>query len=292
VKHQPRKSPPKDMEVKTDQTRDVRTLRREKTKLQVQDRKGFTLIELLVVVAVIAVLLAILFPAMRRARAVAKRIGCQSNLRQIAFAWHIYLDDHDGRFLQGRYANLEYGGWKGTRSPGAEPLPRPLNTYLALPPIVETEDGAEVFCCPGDRGGVPGYALREKAYRFQGTSYQTNIMLIGPDTVLVLSDRFQPLHEEVNERLQHLTVNAVDNPSRLLLIGDTGWINQWKPIPHPDEEWKELAEWHGRVDCHNLAFLDGHVGLLCIEKGIYVTDAYSILPFEGLYEMARELQEQ
>jgi prepilin-type N-terminal cleavage/methylation domain-containing protein len=254
--------------------------------------KGFTLIELLVVVAVIAVLLAILFPAMRRARAVAKRIGCQSNLRQIAFAWHIYLDDHDGRFLQGRYAHLEYGGWKGTRNPGVEPHPRPLNTYVALPPIVENESGAEVFCCPGDRGGVPGYAVREKAYRFQGTSYQTNIMLIGPDQVLPRAAVFEPLHEEINKRLQHLTVNSVDNPSRLLLIGDTGWINQWKPIPHPDEEWKELAEWHGRVDCHNLAFLDGHAGLLCIEKGIYVADEYTILPFEELYGMARELQEQ
>ena len=280
------------MEVRTGETLDSKTLRPRKAELQVQDRKGFTLIELLVVVAVIAVLLAILFPAMRRARAVAKRIGCQSNLRQIALAWNVYLDDNDGRFYQAGNAHLDYGGWQGTRNQGAEPCPRPLNAYLALPAIVETEDGAEVFCCPGDHGGVPGYALYEKAYRFQGTSYQTNIMLIGPNQMLVLPDRFQTLHEEVNKRLRNLTVGRVDSASRLLLIGDFGWINQWKPIPHPSEELKELAEWHGRPDCHNLAFLDGHGEFLCIQKGFYVTDEYSVLPFEELYGMARELQEQ
>lgn len=247
---------------------------------------GFTLIELLVVVSVIAMLLAILLPTLRRAKAVAKRVACQSNLKQIATAWNMYLDDYDGQFYQMTNANLNYGGWKGM----VGLFPRPLNSYLNLAPVLETEHEAKVFCCPADRGGVPGYAVREPAYRYLGTSYNANILLIGQDHILVSNDKFKTLHEEINKRLQGLTISRVDNPSRLLLIGDYGWINQWKPIPHPNEEWKELAEWHGRADCFNMAFLDSHVQLLNICKGFYVTDEYSVLPFEKLYSLALEVQ--
>ena len=89
-------------------------------------RSGFTLIELLVVIAVIAVLLAILLPSLRKAKALTKRITCQSNLKQIATAWSMYLDDNDGCFYQGRNANLNYGGWRGMTGW----YPRPLNKYF------------------------------------------------------------------------------------------------------------------------------------------------------------------
>lgn len=252
-----------------------------------RNHTGFTLIELLVVLAVIAVLLAILLPSLRAARALAKRVGCQSNLKQIALAWNMYVEDHDGRFYQGRYANLNYGGWEAMRGGS----PRPLNKYLKLPATLETERGAEVFCCPADRGGIPAEQM-VKVFRYYGTSYITNIMLIGQNQVLVLDDKFRPLHEEINKRLPNLNLNSVDNPSRLLLIGDYGWLNEWRLPPHPDENLKELAEWHGRAESFNMAFLDSHVKFLHIRKGFYVTDEYTVLPFEDLYGLAREIQSQ
>jgi len=261
---------------------------------------GFTLIELLVVIAVIAVLLAVLLPSLRKAKALTKRVTCQSNLKQIATAWSMYLDDNDGHFYQGRNANLTYGGWSGMQPSS----PHPLNQYFNLPvdlpedPNAKTKikANARIFCCPADRGGVPGYAVYEKAFNFYGTSYQTNVMLIGQNQLLMQASgqfaQFMALHEEVNKRLINLTLSRVDQHSRLLLIGDCGWINQWKPIPHPREDWKELAEWHDRPDCHNVAFLDGHVGFFNIRKGFYVTDQYAVLPFEELYGMARGFQQQ
>ena len=251
---------------------------------------GFTLIELLVVIAVIAVLLAILMPALRSAKVLTRRMTCQGNLKQIALAWNMYLEDNEGRFYQGRNVNLLYGGWSGMQVPS----PRPLNRYFNLPVdlVEETtiENDAKIFSCPADRGGVPGYAAHEKAYNFYGTSYQTNLMLVGQDQLLIPSDQFAVLHEEINRRLRNLTLSRVDQHSRLLLIGDYGWVNQWKPLPHPREEWKELAEWHARTDCFNMAFLDNHAAFLNIRKGVYVADEYSVVPFAELFGLARELQ--
>ena len=248
--------------------------------------KGFTLIELLVVIAVLVLLLAILLPSLGKAKAMAKRMTCQSNLKQIALAWNMYLDDNDGRFYQWNNANLNYGGWQGI----VGWLNRPLNSYFNLPADLETKKDARIFCCPADRGGVPGWAMLEKAYDYLGTSYQTNIMLIGQNQ-LSLRDaiEFENLHTEINYRLRGLNRNDVDNPSRLLLIGDYGWFNQWRPQDPPPDS-KEQAEWHGRENCHNMAFLDSHVEFLNIKKGFYVTDRYTVVPFKELYDLARESQ--
>jgi len=61
-------------------------------------KSAFTLIELLVVIAIIAILMAVLLPAMGRAREYAKSINCLSNLKQISFMTSNYLGNHDGFF--------------------------------------------------------------------------------------------------------------------------------------------------------------------------------------------------
>jgi len=63
------------------------------------NRKGFTLIELLVVVATIALLLAILMPALRKAKDAARRISCGSRLKQWGTAIQMHIGDNDGKLM-------------------------------------------------------------------------------------------------------------------------------------------------------------------------------------------------
>jgi prepilin-type N-terminal cleavage/methylation domain-containing protein len=58
-------------------------------------RKGFTLIELLVVIAVIALLLAVIVPALKKAKSMALRLTCTSNLHQVGLAMHCYATMYD-----------------------------------------------------------------------------------------------------------------------------------------------------------------------------------------------------
>lgn len=270
-------------------------------KFETRKGSGFTLIELLVVIATIAVLLAILMPALRRAKMLAQGVACRANLRQLATGWNLYLDDYDGYFYQGINCNMLYGGWQGQGDPPElGVVPRPLNKYVGLPEVLETEDSAKVFRCPGDRGGIPDLAYYEKVFRRLGTSYQANIFMIGQNSC----GSFNPpktteLDKAISARLRKVNRSKVGNPARILLIGDYGWINQWMPQQHPLERigdllsqkgLKEFAEWHGRADCYNMAFLDSHAQLLNIRKGYYVTDEYSVLPFEELNYLAHEVQ--
>lgn len=63
--------------------------------------KAFTLVELLVVIAIIAILAALLLPALEGAMKRAKRIWCENNERQIGLGLHMFMHEHNGRFPMG-----------------------------------------------------------------------------------------------------------------------------------------------------------------------------------------------
>jgi prepilin-type N-terminal cleavage/methylation domain-containing protein/prepilin-type processing-associated H-X9-DG protein len=255
---------------------------------------GFTLIELLIVIAIIAILLAILLPGLRMAKAAGKKVACQGNLRQLGCAWNMYLEHYDGYFYQGPNANVQYGGWKGLIPSLSSP--RPLNKMVGLAETLDDEKTAGIFCCPADMGGVMGPVPREKAFRYLGTSYQTNQFLIGYKKFNPMSERTEKLDKEISDRLERININRVTaSPAYLLLMGDQGWIYQWSPMDPPvkamwEQQYKPYAEWHVKPDSYNMAFLDGHTAFIKIRKAYYITNDYTVIPFKDLTGLAYQVQ--
>jgi prepilin-type N-terminal cleavage/methylation domain-containing protein len=254
------------------------------------NRAGFTLVELLVVIAIIAVLMTILMPALQAGRRLAKRIQCGGQLRQLAIAWTMYCEENEGRFYKQTNANLSYGGWIGEYEFSDD---RPLNRFLNLKPGLGNPEEAKVFQCPADRGGAPGRQVYQKVFTLMGTSYNTNIFLVGQAGNGTFSQNTEALDRLISQRNRsgNLKITNVDNPARVLLMGDYGWVNQWDRKVEPAPEHKELVEWHGKPDHFSVAFVDGHSGFIEVAKGFYVEDDYTVLPFKDLYGLARELQD-
>lgn len=104
-------------------------------------RKGFTLIELLVVIAIIALLMAVLMPALQRVRKQARGVACLNRLKQWSLFFAMYVEDHNGRFMKGHTAQ-----------------PTPNRWVSALGDYYKWDD--ELTCCPNatkpwvDKDGV------------------------------------------------------------------------------------------------------------------------------------------
>jgi prepilin-type N-terminal cleavage/methylation domain-containing protein/prepilin-type processing-associated H-X9-DG protein len=83
-------------------------------------RRGFTLIELLVVISIIAILMAILMPALKRAKEQGQRSVCQGNLKNLTLAWIMYADGNDDKIVNGA-GGFHYMPGGGMTNDGTNP---------------------------------------------------------------------------------------------------------------------------------------------------------------------------
>ena len=214
---------------------------------------GFTLIELLVVISIIAILMAILFPALNRAREQGKRSVCLNNLKSLQLAWIMYSDENDDKIVngdteeyghfgpppdgacaQGGYHYLErpwvFNDWEGTKTADDK-----KNAILkgALYPFTKT---IKVYRCPVGRISRDEYRLYCIVDSMNCKGWDDRRVMLKKKTAIK------------------------DAPYRFVFMDDGGTVGQtlggWTTYADRDEWWDPPPIRH--ADGTAFSYVDGH----------------------------------
>ena len=249
-------------------------------------RRAFTLIELLVVIAIIAILMAVLMPALHRSREQGRRAACLSNLKQLSLAWLMYADENDDRIVNGATgfsnSNQTWGDHRNELAwvDGFHPL--------------DLEAAKEDI----RRGALWPYIKNEKIYRCptgrRGEAFHYAIMFSMNAVNHPATQGVRGAHVKKRSEIRNPA------PAYRLVFIDEGYMTSDAYAVNYDQEqwWDDPPVRHG--DGTNISFADGHVehwkwrGTDTIKRARLVADSHqgNWTPetqegFEDLYQMQK-----
>jgi prepilin-type processing-associated H-X9-DG protein/prepilin-type N-terminal cleavage/methylation domain-containing protein len=242
-------------------------------------RLAFTLIELLVVIAIIAILAAMLMPALSSAKRKAAQAACLNDLKQLGTGVMMYVDDNGGAFpgLASEHSGFQSADWIYWRT----------NTALYPPieksPIVSQIGSANrsLFRCPMDRDDADRLAQVDTAdgpylYSYSMTGYGVNSGYVGLDGTINqgMSSVF------TTDKAYIFKQSDVRNPALKIMLAEEPGSNNGKDSPDSrgvinDGRWMPsvdpLTIRHGGKA--NATFADGHVQLVDQEFADDITNS-------------------
>jgi prepilin-type N-terminal cleavage/methylation domain-containing protein/prepilin-type processing-associated H-X9-DG protein len=213
------------------------------------ERRGFTLIELLVVIAIIALLMAILMPALQRVRKQAKAVVCRNNLKQIGYGVSFYAENFDLLIPRGHGSATAIEPWFILFMP-----------YLAQKPIDDDYRSVKIFRCPSypDKEQTLGYVIN--GYHNPGHSGYEQSSQKKPTKLTKIHQPAEKIYLADNEHgsWRDIIKSATDP--------GLGANDVFRPIHLPMSEiGRRVARRRHNRGC-NVLYLDWHVGYVEAEN--------------------------
>jgi prepilin-type N-terminal cleavage/methylation domain-containing protein/prepilin-type processing-associated H-X9-DG protein len=206
---------------------------------------GFTLIELLVVIAIIAILAAMLLPALSSAKEKANQVRCISNHKQLVLAWSLYKDDNGGRLVVDdpwggtNYPSWVYGNMLLAQDATNAALVRTGLLYPLVPNV-------GVYHCPSDKSvSLRSYSMQPQLGLYQNGQPCNGQAVFG-------FPGYPTMYTENQMRTPVPTATIVFADESTATLND-GWFF----VPATGDTWYDVpASRHSR-GC-NFSFADGH----------------------------------
>ncbi|HUD48244.1 MAG TPA: type II secretion system protein [Candidatus Baltobacteraceae bacterium] len=226
--------------------------------------QGFSLTELLVVIVVIAIMAALLMPALSKARRQIKAAACLGNQKQLGAALHMYTQDNSDRIVQmadyvtGEMIYPAGGFWRGPTPPpnwpnGSVALGAALDGLRSSNALYYYCNNTGVYHCPGDVRIYFSTPTINDPNGWGYDSYSRSQNLGG-----------EPYNNYWGAGATYTKMSAILRPSTTFLMMEAGdwrgynvgtWVVNW--LGDDGFDWQDPpAIWHGNVS--SVAFADGH----------------------------------